>query len=204
MKKFLIFLCGLFLIVSGIRFLIPHNAPSDISEIRDYCKRNGYNTEYCFLTDFSKPSGIKRFYIYSFKENKIVDKSLCAHGLGKCDNVFETIYKTFKTTFKTTFSNEKYSCYSSLGRYKVGNLRAMKNPNILFKEGYNLFGLDSTNSNALERGILIHKGNPEFETFPLPCLPVSKGCFAVSKSMMEHIEVIKKQSDKPILLYAYN
>ena len=192
MKKFLIVLCCLFIAVFVIKQFIPNDVPSDISEIYDYCKDNGYSTEYCFLTDFSKPSGIKRFYIYSFKENKIVDKSLCAHGLGRNYNIF-----------KTTFSNEKGSYYSSLGKYKVGNLRAMKNPNILFKEGYNLFELDSTNSNAKERGILIHKGNPEFETFPLPCLPVSKGCFAVSNSMMKHIEDIKKQSDKPILLYAY-
>lgn len=193
MKKFLLILCCLFIAVFVIKQFIPNDVPSNISEIYDYCKDNGYSTEYCFLTDFSKPSGIKRFYIYSFKENKIIDKSLCAHGLGRNYNIF-----------KTTFSNEKGSYYSSLGKYEVGNLRAMKNPNILFKEGYNLFGLDSTNSNALERGILIHKGNPEFETFPLPCLPVSKGCYAVSNSMMEHIEVIKKQSDKPILLYAYN
>jgi hypothetical protein len=193
MKKFLLILCCLFIAVFVIKQFISNDVPSNISEIYDYCKDNGYSTEYCFLTDFSKPSGIKRFYIYSFKENKIVDKSLCAHGLGRNYNIF-----------KTTFSNEKGSYYSSLGKYKVGNLRAMKNPNILFKEGYNLFGLDSTNSNAKERGILIHKGNPEFETFPLPCLPVSKGCFAVSNSMMEHIEDIKKQSDKPILLYAYN
>ena len=193
MKKFLLILCCLFVAIYVAKLFIPNNVPSDISEIYDYCKENGYSTEYCFLTDFSKPSGIKRFYIYSFKENKIIDKSLCAHGLGRNYNIF-----------KTTFSNEIGSYYSSLGKYKVGKLRAMNNPNILFKEGYNLFGLDSTNSNALERGILIHKGNPEFETFPLPCLPVSKGCFAVSDSMMEQIEVIKKQSNKPILLYAYN
>ena len=193
MKKFLLILCCLFIAVFVAKLFITNDVPSDISEIYDYCKDNGYSTEYCFLTDFSKPSGIKRFYIYSFKENKIIDKSLCAHGLGRNYNIF-----------KTTFSNEKGSYYSSVGKYKVGNLRAMKNPNILFKEGYNLFGLDSTNSNALERGILIHKGNPEFETFPLPCLPVSKVCFAVSNSMMKHIEDIKKQSDKPILLYAYN
>ena len=193
MKKFLLILCCLFIAVFVIKQFIPNDVPFNISEIYNYCKDNGYSTEYCFLTDFSKPSGIKRFYIYSFKENKIIDKSLCAHGLGRNYNIF-----------KTTFSNEKGSYYSSLGKYKVGNLRAMKNPNILFKEGYNLFGLDSTNSNALERGILIHKGNPEFETFPLPCLPVRKGCFAVSNSMMEHIEDIKTQSDKPILLYAYN
>lgn len=190
MKKLLIFLCGLFLIVSGIRFLIPHNVPSDISEIRDYCKKNGYNTEYCFLTDFSKPSGIKRFYIYSFKEEKIVHKSLCTQGLGVNYNIF-----------KSTFSNEIGSNYSSLGKYKVGNLHPMFN--FRFVKGYTLYGLDSTNSNALVRGILIHNGNLEFETFPLPCLPVSKGCFGVSTSMMKHIEDIKKQSNKPILLYAY-
>lgn len=57
---------------------------------------------------------------------------------------------------------------------------------------------------AMARGILIHKGNIEFETFPLPCLPVSSGCFGVSTSMMKYIEKIKKQSSKPILLYAYN
>jgi hypothetical protein len=201
MKKFLLILCCLFIAVFVIKQFIPNDVPSNISEIYDYCKDNGYSMEYCFLTDFSKPSGIKRFYIYSFKENKIVDKSLCAHGLGKCDNVFETIYKTFKTTFKPTFSNEKGSCYSSLGKYKVGWLTQMSKS--YFKEGYILYGLDSTNSNAKEREILIHRGNLGFETFPLPCLPVSKGCFAVSNSMMEHIKDIKKQSDKPILLYAY-
>lgn len=191
MKKFLLILCCLFIAVFVAKLFITNDVPSDISEIYDYCKENGYSTDYCFLTDFSKSSGIKRFYIYSFKENKIVDKSLCAHGLGRNYNIF-----------KTKFSNENGSCYSSLGKYEVGRLRKMKNPK--FEKGYDLFGLDSTNSNAKERGILIHNGNPEFETFPLPCLPVSKGCFAVSNSMMEHIEVIKKQSDKPILLYAYN
>ena len=191
MKKFLLILCCLFIAVFVIKQFIPNEVPSNISEIYDYCKDNGYSTEYCFLTDFSKPSGIKRFYIYSFKENKIIDKSLCAHGLGRNYNIF-----------KTKFSNENGSCYSSLGKYEVGRLRKMKNPK--FGKGYDLFGLDSTNSNAKERGILIHNGNPEFETFPLPCLPVSKGCFAVSNSMMKHIESIKTQSDKPILLYAYN
>ena len=202
MKKILVILCSILIVIGVIKLFIHNDAPSDISDIHNYCEKNGYSTEYCFLTDFSKPSGIKRFYVYSFKENKIIDKSLCAHGLGKCDNVFETIYKTFKTTFKPTFSNEKGSCYSSLGKYKVGRLTPMSKP--YFKEGYSLYGLDSTNSNAKEREILIHRGNLGFETFPLPCLPVSKGCFAVSNSMMKLIEVIKKQSDKPILLYAYN
>ena len=202
MKKFLVILCSILVAIGVIKLFIHNDAPSNISEIYNYCEENGYSTEYCFLTDFSKPSGIKRFYVYSFKDNKIIDKSLCAHGLGKCDNVFETICKNFKTTFKPTFSNVKHSCYSCLGKFKVGKLTPMSKP--YFKEGYFLYGLDSTNSNAKDRSILIHRGNLGFETFPLPCLPVSKGCFAVSNSMMEHIKDIKEQSDKPILLYAYN
>lgn len=193
MKKFLIFTCSIFIAILIVKLFIPNSIPADISEIYKYCVKNGYSTEYCFLTDFSKPSGIKRFYIYNFKENKIIHKSLCAQGLGPNRNIFQ---------FKSKFSNEIGSNYSSLGKYKVGILRKMSNP--FYKEGYNLHGLESSNSNALARGILIHKGNVEFETFPLPCLPVSRGCFGVSTSMMKHIEKIKKQSSKPILLYAYN
>ena len=190
MKKLLISLCVLLITINVIKLFITNETTCNISDIHNYCKNNGYSTEYCFLVDFSKPSGIKRFYIYSFKEDKIVYKSLCAQGLGVNNNIF-----------KSKFSNEIGSNYSSLGKYKVGNLRKMSDP--FFEKGYTLYGLDSTNSNALVRGILIHNGNLEFETFPLPCLPVSKGCFGVSTSMMEHIENIKKQSNKPILLYVF-
>ena len=190
MRKFLMLICVYFVAISVIKLFIANDAPSNISEIHNYCKNNGYSTEYCFLTDFSKPSGIKRFYIYSFKEKKIIHKSLCANGRGRNWNIFNS-----------TFSNEIGSYYSSLGKYKVGKLRPMSNPR--YGKGYNLYGLDATNSNALVRGILIHNGNVEFETFPLPCVPVSSGCFGVSSSMMKHIENIKKQTDKPILLYAY-
>ena len=127
-------LCSILVAIGVIKLFIHNDAPSDIAEIYSYCEENGYSTDYCFLTDFSKPSGIKRFYIYSFKDNEIIDKSLCAHGLGKCDNVFETICKNFKTTFQTTFSNVKHSCYSCLGKFKVGKLTPMSKP--YFKEGY--------------------------------------------------------------------
>ena len=110
----------------GIKLFIPHTVPADISDIQNCCKRNGYSTEYCFLTDFSKPSGIKRFYIYSFKEEKIMHKSLCAQGLGVNYNIF-----------KSTFSNEIGSNYSSLGKYKVGSLRGMSNPR--YGKGYTLY-----------------------------------------------------------------
>jgi hypothetical protein len=171
---------------------MPSVDNSTIEKTYNYCKQNGYSTDYCFLVDFSRHSGLDRFYIYSFKEKKIIHKSLCAQGLGPNYNIF-----------KHEFSNKVGSNLSSLGKYRVGNIRKMYTVQWCTPRGYTVYGLESTNSNALARGILIHNGNPEIQTFPFPCLPVSRGCFAVSSSMMEHIRTIKLQTNKPILLYAY-
>jgi hypothetical protein len=162
----------------------------DTENLLEYCNQNGYSEDYCIFVDFSKPSGIKRFCIYDFNQNKIISKSLCANGRGVENNIFNK-----------TFSNEIGSNYSSLGKYAIGHIRPMSNP--YFKEGFTVHGLDSTNSNANVRAILIHNGNPSFELFPLPSLPVSRGCFAVSTKMMEEIKIIKEKTNKPILLYAF-
>lgn len=189
MKKILIFVLVAIVVFFAIKISI---SPKDIdkNKIYTYCKNNGYNTEYCCLVDFSIPQGLNRFFVYSFKENKIIKESLCAQGKGKNNNIFNK-----------TFSNKIGSNYSSLGKYKIGKLRPMSSS--YFKEGFTVYGLDTTNSNAYSRAILIHGGNAPFETFPLPCLPVSKGCFAVSNPMMEYLKELTKRVSKPLLLYAY-
>ena len=193
MKKVLIWIAGaLVLVLLSQMLFISKIDKTIVEETYQYCKKNGYSTDYCFFVDFSKPSGINRFFIYSFKEKKIIHRSLCAQGLGPNYNIFTS-----------KFSNKIGSNYSSLGKYRVGALRKMYSAQWCDPKGYNLYGLDSTNSNALARGILIHNGNLEIQTYPLPCLPVSHGCFAVSNSMMEHIKNTKKRTQKPILLYAY-
>jgi hypothetical protein len=189
-KKICIILAVIFALISVTKICLYRNFDVDTNSLLNYCKQNGYSEDYCIYVDFSKPQGVDRFCIYDFKKNKIIAKSLCANGYGVEKNIFNK-----------TFSNKPGSNYSSLGKYRIGNLRAMSNP--FFKEGYTVYGLDSTNSNAYKRAILIHKGNPPFETFPLPCMPVSKGCFAVSSKMMKKIGSIKSKTKKPILLYAY-
>ena len=182
------------IIVLGIIRLIPDRSfDVDTKELLRYCNSNGYSDKYCILVDFSKPQGINRFAIYSFEDNKVVAKSLCAQGRGRENNIF-----------CRKFSNEIGSNYSSLGHYRVGRLRPMSHPILwFFNDGYEVHGLDSTNSNAYERAILIHNGNTCFETYPLPCIPASQGCFTVSTAMMRKIAEIKKLTDKPLLLYAY-
>lgn len=186
MKKILFLLLLFFLITK-----IPSRKfDVDTQFLTEYCIQNGYDENYCILVDFSKPQGVKRFCIYDLQNKKVVSKSLCAQGRGKENNIFNH-----------NFSNTPGTNYSSLGKYRIGNLVKMSNP--YFGEGYLVYGLDSTNSNALKRGILIHKGNLNFEVFPFPCIPASKGCFAISSKMMKNIEELKKTTKKPILLYAY-
>ena len=74
-----------------------------------YCDKNGCNTNYCFLVDFSIHSGKRRFFVWDFKGDSVKYASLCAHGYGKNS-----------TLSKPVFSNVEGSYCSSLGKYKVG------------------------------------------------------------------------------------
>ena len=44
--------------------------PESIEQVRDYCERRGYSTEYYILVDFSIPSGKKRFFIYDLQSGQ--------------------------------------------------------------------------------------------------------------------------------------
>jgi hypothetical protein len=190
MKKFFVIVLSIIVVITAIKMCLYRTFDVDTQSLFEYCKQNGYSQEYCIFVDFSKPQGVNRFCIYDFKQGKIVAKSLCAQGRGRENNIFNH-----------TFSNEIGSYYSSLGKYRVGDL--VKMSKTIMGHGYLMYGLESTNSNARERAIMIHRGNVGFETFPLPCIPMSKGCFAVSNKMMKAIAEVESKTDKPILLYAY-
>lgn len=49
---------------------------------------------------------------------------------------------------------------------------------------------------------MVKSADPPFELYPLPAIPVSQGCFAVSDNMVKHIAKIKAKTGRPILLYA--
>ena len=101
MKKLLIILGILVLLVIGVLFVPPiynrftkpffkntvaakewyHQVDCEnLSQVRDYCDRRGYSTDYYILVDFSKPSGKKRFFIYDLQSSKRVMSSYCMHG----------------------------------------------------------------------------------------------------------------------------
>lgn len=163
----------------------------DLAQVKNFCERRGYSTDYYILVDFSIPSGKKQFFIYDLQQGKRVLSSYCMHGSGKGN-----------TDAKPKFSNEFGSGCSSLGRYvMVGKGRK-------FKNSIRLRGLDKTNYLAEARGILIHSagkvtrfsGDREY----IPIGSESRGCFTVSRGCVEKVMEIYRQSSrrKPVMVYA--
>ena len=160
------------------------------ASLADYVRDNDFNTEYCFLIDMSIPSGKKRFFIYNIKKDVVEYSSLVSHGSGS--------YRT-GCNDELTFSNLANSDATSLGRYKIGNAYYGT-----YGLSYKLYGLDSTNCNALQRSVVLHSSNyiPETETYPRHIFE-SAGCPAVSPFFLTELTKYIKSSDKPIMLWIY-
>lgn len=163
----------------------PSVAPDRIKEAIGYCKLHNMNTHIILLCDFSNHSGMRRFYVYDTKKNKVILSSLCEQGKGK------------------GFSNKPGSFCSSLGFYKVCYPHKMSNGISSFV----LQGLSSSNNKAKDRGILIHPYYTicDLPTYPIPTLfNTSKGCFVLSPLKYILLKRILNKEMKPVLLYAFN
>lgn len=163
----------------------------NLAQVRDYCERRGFSTDYYILVDFSKPSGKRRFFIYDLQRGKRVMSSYCMHGSGEGN-----------TDAKPKFSNDLGSGCSSLGRYvMVGKGRK-------FKNSIRLRGLDRTNNHAEVRGILIHSAGKvtrfSGEKKYIPIGSESLGCFTVSRDCVAKVMEIYRSSSKkhPVIVFA--
>lgn len=197
-----------FIAVISLLFLITgHSTPKDLderaAEAFEYCKENGYSTDYCLLVDYGRHSGRVRFFLWDFEKEKPALKCLCAHGYGK-----------ESTARKPVFSNEPGSFCSSLGHYKVGKEKTMSKPK--GRKALVLYGQDKTNSNALQRGILIHPVSlPNFPVYPLmipvkvhkvlghKIRPKSEGCITIPFRKYSKVVETVKSSSKPLMLWVY-
>ena len=172
-----------------------NNLMSKAAEALTYCKGNNLNTELCILIDMRVHSGKKRLYIYNFKTDSIISSGLCSHGCGN------NPWAGDETKNNPVFSNIPDSHLSSLGKYKIGN-RGYSNWGI--NVNYKLHGLESTNSNALSRDIVLHswKMIPNQEMFPNGT-PEGWGCPAVSDKQMRIIDSLLQPSNENVLLWIY-
>ena len=181
----------------------PRDLDERAEEALEYCRENGYSTEYCLLVDYGRHSGRVRFFMWDFEKNKPVLKSLCAHGYGKGS-----------TARRPVFSNEVGRFCSSLGHYKDGREKTMNKRK--GRKALLLYGKDKTNSTALQRGILIHPVNlPNFSIYPLlipvkvhkllghKIRPKSEGCITIPFRKYSKVVETVKSSSKPLMLWVY-
>lgn len=182
---------------------IPKNLDEKAEEALDYCKENGYSTDYCLLVDYGRHSGRVRFFLWDFEKEKQALKCLSAHGYGKGS-----------TARRPVFSNEIGSFCSSLGHYRVGREKTMSKPK--GRKALVLYGKDKSNSNALQRGILIHPVSlPNFPIYPLmipvkvhkvlghKIRPKSEGCITIPFRKYEKVSKVAKSSSKPLMVWVY-
>lgn len=164
--------------------------PTDSTRLKnalDFCTQNELNTNHAILVDLTKHSGNYRFFLVNLQNCDTLLRGLCTHG--HC--------KEFEGR-TANFSNVVGSNCSSLGRYKVGEKYTGS-----FGTSYKLHGLDSSNSNAYERFVVLHSH---------PCVPnhrqeddicLSEGCPTISPNLLQRIEPYVDEADKSLLLWVY-
>jgi hypothetical protein len=164
-------------------------------EALSFCNANKCNTEFCILIDMKIHSGKYRMFIYDFKNQKVEKKALVTHGVGKGDKI--------STGAEPLFSNEKGSWLTSLGKYKTGE-RDYSNWGI--NVHYKLHGLDTGNSNAFERMIVLHSYTPvpSYEIYPFH-LPLgwSQGCPVTDDETMAWLDTKLINNEEPVLLWIF-
>lgn len=205
MKKFLVVIilliaaCGIYSIYNSESSLpkevvtLDHSTQdklaAHVKEVQLFITKNPkYNDAIAFFIDMKIHSGKNRFFIYDLKKNEVIDQGLVAHGSGSETGVQGEL----------KFSNANNSLSTSLGKYGIG-----ASYNGRFGKAYKLYGLDTTNSNAFERNVVLHKYSkvPYEEQEDAICN--SLGCPMVHEKFFERIENILDKSEKSIILEIY-
>lgn len=182
-------------ILKATTFALEKRTLTKATDALTYCKDNNFNTQYCVLVDMSIHSGKNRLFIWDFKKQEIIKKGLCSHG---CCN---EPWGADKSKEKPTFSNVHESHCSSLGKYKIGK-RGYSNWGI--NVNYKLHGLNTSNSNAYDRFIVLHSWEEVSDSEVHPNGTAEGwGCPAVSNNFMKYLDKKLQQNQQPILFWIY-
>lgn len=162
---------------------------SKSNELLDFCEQNRYNTSIAFLIDMSLPSGQNRFFVVDLKKDSILDAGLVTHG--SCGEIYLE---------NVRFSNKSGSECSSKGRYKIGYHYKGR-----FGDAWKLHGLETSNSNAFERAVVLHSHScvPASATGSLQSICNSFGCPTVSPTYLKKLQAYLNNTTRPIILEIY-
>lgn len=176
--------------------LIDTNAiRSKAEQALKFCKQKQLNQNICILIDMSIHSGLKRFFVWSFEKDSLLNSFLVSHGCG------ESAWGQDFTKENVVFSNAFESHSTSKGRYKIGE-RGVSSWGV--KTKYLMHGLDSSNSNASKRFIVFHSWEAvsNEEVYPSGTAE-GWGCPAISNENFKTIDQIIQKEEKALLMWIY-
>jgi hypothetical protein len=156
--------------------------------LKQYAKKNGFDTTYAFFSNMGMLVNKRRFFVVNLVTMEIEQSGLVAQGRGKGPSRFDKQY-----------SNNRDSKCTSLGRYKI-----MKKYRGEYGDAYRMMGLDSSNCNVFRRNIVLHSMGcmPDAEDNMPVC--ISEGCPAVSVKFLSSLSRIIDSRKKPVLLWIFD
>lgn len=158
-----------------------------IAEAKSFIQKHNFENQFCLLINMSLPSGSNRLFVYDLKKDSILYTGLVTHG------------NCMKYWLDGRRYDNQIGCgCTSLGKYKIGMSYHGK-----FGLAYKLYGLDSSNSNAFKRFIVLHSHScvPLKETSNDICQ--SNGCPTVNPNFLNVLQKKIDASKRPILLWIY-
>ena len=174
-------------ITTGVASEFEKKLLSKATSALEFAKQNNYNSNFCFLIDLSLKSAQRRFFVYNLDTDTVLQSGLVTHG--RCNEDWLEGRR---------YSNNVGSGCTSLGKYRIGKSYSGR-----FGLAYKLFGLETSNSNAYKRYVVLHSHE---------CVPAeengdeiyqSDGCPTISPSFLRSIAPLIDNSAKPVLLWIY-
>ena len=146
------------------------------AELREFCSKEGYNTQVALFVDLSRHSGKRRFVAWNFVRSAPIFMCPVSHGSG-----FE---RSHVRSAYARVSNEDGSHLSSIGRALVAERYEGR-----YGIAYRLDGLDATNSHLRPRCVVLH-GWEHTTSYPIwPFATVgSFGCPVLSRRNMRRVD----------------
>ena len=153
--------------------------------LKKYAVAKNFDTTRAFIINMAIRSGKKRFFVINLQNMTIENAGIVSHGNAG-----------MRFSPERSYSNAHGSNCTSLGKYKIGNPYMGG-----FGLAYKLYGLDAGNSNAYERGVVLHAmGCVPYRETDMPSCQ-SEGCPAVSVQFLIEIQKIIDRAERPVLLW---
>ena len=155
--------------------------------LREFCRKEGYNTNVALFVDLSRHSGRRRFIAWDMVRNAPIFLCPVSHGSGAQRSHVRSAY--------ARISNEDGSHLSSLGRALVAERYEGR-----YGIAYRLDGLDASNSNLRPRCIVLHgwEHTTSYPIYPIPTVG-SFGCPVLSRKMMRRVDELLQNEDRVVI-----